>query len=180
MSSPAFAYGVVIVPPPDITRQLMELRQRHPLLRSLAPPHITAKSPFLLRHSAARVRESLEAICEGFAPFELALGSVGQFGTSVLYLDVLDSGALRALNQRLVEGLDGLVETLNGRWDGPGFSPHLTLAERLCADDLPPLKRTLSGLRLRRRFLVERLHLLRGQGKWDLTRGFDLLGEPAD
>lgn len=180
MTSPAFAYGVVIVPPPDLTGQLLALRQRHPLLRSSAPPHVTVKSPFLLRHSGARVAERLESVCEGLAPFEVCLGSIGQFGHSVLYLDVLDPAPLRELNARLVEQLDGYVETLNPRWDGPGFHPHLTLAERLCPDDLPALRRALAGLRLRRRFLARRLYLLRGQGKWELARGFELLGEPAD
>ncbi len=180
MSAPAFAYGVVILPPPDIQRQLLEARRRHPLLRSARPPHITVKSPFVMRHTAARVFDQVEAICEGLAPFEVTLGRIGQFGTSVLYLSTLEEAPLRALNALLVEGLTGYVETLNDRWDGAGYNPHLTLAERLEPDDLPPLRRTLAGLRLRRRFLVERLYLLGGKERGDIARGFELLGQPAD
>lgn len=174
------AYGVVILPPPDIMRQLGEVRQRHLLLRGRRPPHITVKSPFIMRNTPARVVEQMEAICEGFPPFEVALGRLSQFGSSVLYLSIVDEAPLRTLNALLVEGLSGYVETLNERWDGPGYNPHLTLAEGLEPDDLPPLRRAMAGLRLRRRFLVDRLYLLGGKERSPLFRQFELLGEPAD
>jgi len=180
VSAPAFAYGIVVLPPPDVQRQLLEARKRHLLLQGVRPPHITVKSPFVMRHTAARVIDQLEAICEGFAPFEVTLGRIGQFGSSILYLSVLEEGPLRTLNAQLVEGLSGFVETLNQRWDGVGYNPHLTLAERLEPEDLSPLRRTLTGLKLRRRFLVERLYLFGGKERADMTRSFELLGEPAD
>lgn len=78
MTRPTYAFGVVILPPPDLYRELLAIRQKHPLLRSFVPPHITVKSPFLFRQSAATVIEKVEAICEQWDPFELHLGGAGR------------------------------------------------------------------------------------------------------
>lgn len=174
MPGPVYAYGVVILPPPDLYRELLALRQRHPLLRSIVPPHITIKSPFLFRQSGAAVMERLEATCERWEPFEVQLGGLGVFRHSILYVRVGESADLTNLHLDLVEALDGYVETLSDRYDGPQFTPHLTLAERLEPEDLAEARRVLAGVRLNRRFPVDRIHLLRGRGRWDITRSFDL------
>lgn len=177
MSGPVSAYNIVILPPPDLQRKLMALRQRHPLLRSLAPPHITVKSPFLMRSTVARVVDQLETICEKVPPFPVQLGGLGQFGRSVIYVDVQPSDPLQWLHVDLVEGLLDFVETLNERWDGEGFNPHLTLAESLDPQDFPEVRKALQGMRLRRRFMVSQLHLLRGHGHWAVMRSFPLSGD---
>ncbi|MDF2626231.1 MAG: hypothetical protein K0R39_62 [Symbiobacteriaceae bacterium] len=174
MTRPTYAYGVIILPPPDLYRELLAIRERHPLLRSPVPPHITVKSPFLYRHSGAVVIEQLEAICERWEPFEIGLNGLGVFRNSILYVKVNESPDLEDLHHDLVEGLDGFVETLNDRYDGDAYTPHLTLAESMAPEDLPEAKRALADVRFRRRFVVDRIHLLRGRGKWDVTRSFPL------
>ncbi|HYF93685.1 MAG TPA: 2'-5' RNA ligase family protein [Symbiobacteriaceae bacterium] len=174
MTRPTYAYGVIILPPPDLYRELLGIRERHPLLRSPVPPHITVKSPFIYRHTGAAVVEQLEAICEHWAPFEVQLSGLGVFRSSILYVKVEESKELDGLHHDLVEGLDGFVETLNDRYDGDAYTPHLTLAESMAPEDLPEAKRALADIRFRRRFVVDRVHLLRGRGKWDITRSFPL------
>lgn len=176
MTTPTYAYGVVILPPPGFYRELMAVRERTPLLRTPAPPHITMKSPFLFRQTGAHIVERLEAICESWEPFDVQLCGLGVFRNSILYARVRTCDRLHALHQELVQGLDGFVETLtDGRYDGSGFTPHLTLADRLAPEELPAAKRALIDFPLHRRFQVDRLHLLRGRGRWDVTRSF-LLG----
>jgi 2'-5' RNA ligase len=173
MTAPA--YGVIILPPPDLHRELMAIRERHPLLRSVVPPHITVKSPFLFRQSGATVVEQLEAICGRWEPFEVRLSGLGVFRNSILYVRVAENPDLTDLHLDLVEGLDGFVETLQDRYDGGAYTPHLTLAERLNPDDIAEARGILATCRFNRRFVVEKIHLLRGRGRWDVTRSF-LLG----
>lgn len=174
MTAPTYAYGVVILPPPDLYRELMAIRQKHPLLRTPSPPHITVKSPFLFRQSGAMVVEEIEAICEQWEPFEIRLSGLGVFRNSILYVRVEETGELSDLHWDLVDGLNGFVETLHDRYDGDSYTPHLTLADRLEPQDLADARRVLSGVRFQRRFLVDRIHLLRGRGRWDITRTFRL------
>lgn len=174
MTKPTYAYGVVILPPPDLYRALLELRERHPLLRTHAPPHITVKSPFLFRQTMALAVDRLEDLCCQWEPFEIRLGGLGVFRNSILYVRVGESTELTALHQDLMENLDGYVETLNDRYDGHAYHPHLTLADRLAPDDLLEARRLLVAHRLHRRFVVDRIHLLRGKGSWDIARTFAL------
>jgi 2'-5' RNA ligase len=174
MTRPTYAYGVVIMPPPDLIREIKQVREQHAILRTPVPPHITVKSPFLYRQTGALVVERLEAICEEWEPFELRLTGLGVFRNSILYARVGESELLECLHQRIVDGLDGFVETLQERYDGTAYTPHLTLADSLAPEDLVLAKKALNDLMFRRRFLVERIHLLRGRGRWDLVRSFPL------
>jgi 2'-5' RNA ligase len=170
----ASAYGLVVLPPPAFKRELLELRKRHPLLRSVAPPHITIKSPFIYRATGAIIVEKLEAVCQKFAPFPLQVGGIGSFGTSVLYLKVAETPELMDLHHRLVEELEGFVETFRPEHDGAGFHPHLTISEKLIAEDFQMLRQALGDYRPRAEFWVDQIHLLRGYGSWQITRSIPL------
>jgi 2'-5' RNA ligase len=174
MTRPTYAYGVVILPPKDLYRELLAIRERHPLLRSPAPPHITVKSPFLFRQTGATVIDQMEEVCSQWEPFEIQLGGLGVFRNSVLYVKVDESPDLADLHNDLLESLDGYVETLQGKYDGSAYTPHLTLAESMAPEDLPEARRALADCRFRRRFTVSEIHLLRGKGRWDIFRTFPL------
>ena len=172
--TPTYAYGVVILPPPDLYRKVLSLRKQHPLLDSMTPPHITVKSPFYFRYTGAAVVEKLEEICEQFVPFEIEIRGIDTFRQRVVYARVEDTPELYDLHHALVDGLTGYVETLTDRWDGDGFRPHLTLADKLAPQDIGPVKRLLSDFRPFSRFVVDKVHLLRGRGRWDIFRTFSL------
>lgn len=172
--TPTYAYGVVILPPPDLYQKVLSIRKRHPLLQSTAPPHITVKSPFYFRYTGATVVEQLEDICARFVPFEIEINGTGTFRQRVIYARVEGDPELYDLHHALVEGLTGYVEPLTERWDGEGFRPHLTLADKLDPEDVEPARKLLSDFRPFRRFVVDKIHLLRGKGKWDIVRSFAL------
>lgn len=174
MTRPTYAYGVVILPPPDLYRELLAIREKHPLLQYQPPPHITVKSPFLYRMSGATVVEQLEEICRQWDPFEIRLGGLGVFRSSILYVKVHEDGDLSDLHWDLVDGLDGFVETLQEKYEGNEYTPHLTLADKLGPDDVAEARKILADLSFRRRFVVDRIHLLRGKGRWDIARSFPL------
>ncbi len=174
MSAPVSAYGIVILPPPALRRELTDLRRRCPLLQAQVPPHITVKSPFLFRGTGAWVVDILERVCEQHEPFTLELRGLGAFGSEVLYVKVQENPALRALHQELVQELTGYAETLNERYEGDGYTPHLTIADGLHEEDFGTARQALNGWFPRSRWQVDQVHLLRGKGRWDITRSFPL------
>ncbi|MFO7171475.1 MAG: 2'-5' RNA ligase family protein [Bacillota bacterium] len=177
MSRPVYAYGIVVLPPPDLRRQVMALRRQHPVLHASGPPHITVKSPFLFRGTGAWVAEILEEVCARHQPFELELAGLASFGTSVIYIPVVPCQPLLDLHHDLVESLAGYVETLNEKYEGAGYTPHLTVADHLTPEDYQLARQLLQGWYPRGRVWVDRIHLLRGRGRWDITRSFPL-GDP--
>lgn len=179
MAQPVFAYGIVILPPPALRREIGELRRRHPLLQASVPPHITVKSPFLYRGTGAWIAEILERVCARHQPFPVALRGVGAFGTEVLYVKVEENPALRALHQDLLDELTGYAETLNERYEGAHYVPHLTVADRLQPDDFAAARQVLNGWFPRSRWQADAIHLLRGKGRWDITRSFPLGEDPG-
>lgn len=174
MGQPVFAYGIVILPPPALRRELNDLRRRHPLLHASVPPHITVKSPFLYRGTGAWVVDILERVCARHEPFEMEMRGIGSFGTEVLYVKVEENPALRALHADLLEELTGYAETLNERYEGASYVPHLTIADQLHPADFAEAKKVLNGWFPRTRWEADSFHLLRGKGRWDITRSFPL------
>jgi 2'-5' RNA ligase len=174
MGNPTYAYGLIILPPLDLYRELLRIRDRHPLLRTKTPPHITVKSPFLFRHSGAYVVDQLREILARWVPFRIRVGGLGVFKGSILYARVAESPDLQELHTDLVNGLEGFVETLTTQYDGHGYTPHLTLADRLTPDDLSEARRILQEYRIGRSFWVEEVHLLKGRGNWEIARSFAL------
>lgn len=169
------SYAVVILPPPQLHRELIALRKRHPLLRSVSPPHITVKAPVIFRTTGAQVVDRLTEICAAIDPFEITLQGLSHFDNSVIFLRVVRSPELVCLHEAILAGLEDLTENLNDRYEGAAFTPHLTLAENLLPDDCRVVRDALAGYRpVRRSFTVERVHLLRGRGRWDITRSIPL------
>lgn len=158
-------------------RQLKKLATLHPLFRHQVPAHITVKSPFYLRSTGAIVGDHLEEVCEQVEPFELQIHGLASFETSVIYARVDDSPALRQLHLRLLDALEGYVETITDRYEGTGYTPHLTIASRLRRDEFTEAWRSLAGYGLHGTILVDRVHMLRGHHAWQVTRSFRLGGQ---
>jgi 2'-5' RNA ligase len=96
--------------------------------------------------SPARLAELAEAarpVIEATPSFELRLGLPGAFA-EVVIMEVLDGGAIRSLNMRLLEAAPGL---LRNPFDGAIFLPHVSIARFRSQEGLGELKETLSRLR---------------------------------
>jgi 2'-5' RNA ligase len=91
----------------------------------------------------AELAELARPVIESTPPFELRLGRPGAFA-EVVIMEVLDGGAIRSLNMRLLEAVPGL---LRGPFDGAIFLPHVSIARFSSQEGLGELKETLSRLR---------------------------------
>jgi 2'-5' RNA ligase len=91
----------------------------------------------------AAILEEARPLIETMPSFELRLGLPSAFA-EVVIMEVLDGGAIRSLNMRLLEALPGL---LRGPFDGAMFLPHVSIARFRSQEGLGQLKETLSRLR---------------------------------
>jgi len=91
---------------------------------------------------AAMVNEARPLI-EATPSFELRLGLPSAFA-EVVIMEVLDVGAIRSLNIRLLEALPGVQRN---PFDGAMFLPHVSIARFRSQEGLGELKETLSRLR---------------------------------
>jgi 2'-5' RNA ligase len=91
---------------------------------------------------AAMVEEARPLI-EATPSFEFGLGLPSAFA-EVVIMEVLDAGAIRSLNIRLLETLPGVQRN---PFDGAMFLPHVSIARFRSQEGLGELKETLSRLR---------------------------------
>lgn len=90
-----------------------------------------------------RMAEDARKLIERQAPFRVRIGRVNAFA-EVVYMEVLDGGVIRRLNQRLLEGIAGIQRQ---PVDGEGYLPHISIARFSSDEGLAELKETLSRLR---------------------------------
>jgi 2'-5' RNA ligase len=91
----------------------------------------------------ATMLEEARPQIEATPSFELRLGLPSAFA-EVVIMEVLDGGAIRSLNMRLLEALPGLQRN---PFDGAMFLPHVSIARFRSQEGLGELKETLSRLR---------------------------------
>lgn len=166
---------VAVLLPEEVVHQVRALQQeiadRFGPRRALRlPPHITVEAPFRLGDSEGeRLVAALAAFLAGKPCFEVALKNFGYFRDDVIFVEVVAPLELLELHNQLQSFLRqeaGFIQTAPLH---PGYTPHLTLANR----DVTPQQhaaiwRELSRRRFFARFLVSDLALMRHNGaSWD-------------
>ncbi len=91
----------------------------------------------------AAMLEEARPLIEATPSFELRLGLPSAFA-EVVIMEVLDGGAIRSLNLRLLEALPGVQRN---PFDGAIFLPHVSIAQFRSQEGLSELKETLGRLR---------------------------------
>ena len=114
----------------------------------------------VLREDVPKLAGRAKAIFDSTTAFDVQLGPANAF-PEVVILEVHDGDAVRALNTRLLEGIDGI-----GRYpfDGARFLPHVSIARFTSGDGLSALKERLAELRrdgAGPRFQVRRIELVK-------------------
>ena len=113
---------LALLPPPELSGRLRKFRDRHGVRDAAAVPHITVKARSGLDGSAGAVAQ---AVAARQAPVRVEVGGPRLFpNASALYLAVRSPEAVR-LHLAL---LDALKPARRFGYEGPGMTPHLTLA----------------------------------------------------
>jgi 2'-5' RNA ligase len=141
-----------------------------------SPPHVTLIPPFFLSFGQLdKLCLSLEQFSASQSRFELTLHNFDWFEPRVVFVDVLESDSLHALQAVLLALLEGHPGFESRNADR--FHPHMTIAFK----DLKPAafyqaRQHFSGLEYHRTFCVDRLSLLEHRlQRWEVLAEFPLL-----
>lgn len=180
-SSSATRFFIALLPPAaiqDYAHQVIrELNDRYRTNTAKAPPHVTLQPPFLWQ---IRSLSQLEACLQGFATAQptipVSLSGFGAFSPRVLYINVLKTPQLLALQSALMAELEaqlGIVDPVSNRRP---FSPHLTVASRnVTRQTFKQAWAELQSRSVEFEFVGDRLTLLIHDGRqWQIQREFSL------
>jgi 2'-5' RNA ligase len=175
-------YMWAVAPPPDIAWEIDAIRKEFSVTfqcyKALRPPvHLTLYQPF--RAPDAMVGRHISALGAwiGAQPaFALVLRDFGFFErlrSPVVFIDVLPSGALQALNSGLSRRTASTFGLEPGR---SAFHPHFTIGYRdISPLVFPEVKKAYSKRPFSAAFDVSYICLFRHSGlKWELLHFFDL------
>jgi 2'-5' RNA ligase len=176
---------VAVLLPDDVVTQVRALQQEiadhfGPSRALRLPPHITVEAPFRLNDcEGERLVGDLAQFLSGRSAFDLTLKNFGYFRDDVVFIEVAANLSLLELHNDLRDFLRGEAGFIKVPPLHPGYTPHLTLANR----DVSPQQhaaiwRNLAGRKFHARFQVHEMCLLRHNGaSWDTFERFPLRQE---
>lgn len=159
-------FFVALLPPAEIQAYaaniIQELSQRYHTHTSKSPPHITLQPPFLLRQERlAELTACLENFANEQSALSVLLSNFGAFAPRVLYLNVVKTPELLALQSTLSNRLvtDGILDPADQ--ERRPYVPHLTVASRkLTRQTFQQAWSELQTQTVQFQFMAERLTLL--------------------
>lgn len=176
-------YFVAIIPPSPLREEIQELKKyvsskynSHHSLK--APPHITLLAPFNFTGKQKQLSAKLESYCSIFSPVEISLKNYSNFGSRVLFIDVIENQELNSLQKELETKARADQETFNYNYDVRDFNPHITMAFRdLSKSDFNRAWKEFKNKEFEAEFVAEQISLLMHDGeKWEVTGEFKLQG----
>ena len=169
-------YFVAIVPGKPVYEEVLafkeEFKERFNSKAALrSPPHITLHMPFQWKEEKEQLLvSSLEDLTNGQTPFDIKVEGFGAFPPRVIYVNVIESNALKAIFQAVQKNarIDWHIypKSTNSR----PFKPHMTIAFR----DLKKLEffkawEEFENRKYIAQFLAEDICLLKHNGNsWDI------------
>ncbi len=96
-----------------------------------SPPHITLQAPFTwLPENMATLQHHLEAFAHNHTAIGIVLNGFAAFAPRVIYVDVVKSPALIAMQADLAEHMETIVGISDPKAKARPFIPHMTVAFR--------------------------------------------------
>jgi 2'-5' RNA ligase len=167
-------YGIAIFPNREVQRFANSYRKRYDPHYKLIPPHITLKEAFNIEdeNKLQQVVAKIEEAAASISPFTLTFSKFSSFypSNNTIYIAVDDNDDIHLLFKKLHEDI---LKT-----ERPyGFVPHLTIAQKLSADELHDIYSVLKMTPVNLQTKVDRIHLLYqlDDGIWTVYQTF-LLG----
>lgn len=185
-------FFIALVPPQDIQDYARKIQQSfvetyHSRKALNSPPHITLQAPFEWQlDNVAVLEQSLKTFASTKTPVPVTLKGFGAFAPRVIYINVLRTPELLALQSDLIRHMEASCGIVDPVSKTRPFSPHITVAYR----DLTkpnfraawpefqnrPLEFEFTGLKFE--FTVSQLTLLIHDGKrWNIHSEFPTLAE---
>jgi 2'-5' RNA ligase len=174
-------FFIALVPPEPIQAYARTVQQdfweRYRSRKALnSPPHITLQPPFNWPETNIEpLLTSLKEFSQAWAEVAISLNGFAAFPPRVIYLDVVKSPELMALQTALMTFLETHLKIVDPHSRHRPFKPHLTVAFR----DLKPAAfrkawPEFQDQSVELAFIAQALTLLRHNGqRWEIYRQFD-------
>lgn len=167
-------YGIAVFPPTEIGEFADLYRRRYDPHFPLIKPHLTLREKEAWDNEQLRgAITQMELAAAEANPFELNLN---RFSTlypvnHVIYMALADPGPMVELKNRICKGI------LSEGEKPYSYTPHLTVAQQLGADEMHDVLSSLRNIRLDLGFTIDRFSLLQQEqdGSWVPIREFSLL-----
>jgi 2'-5' RNA ligase len=176
---------LALLPPPSIQAAIADLQQycsdrynSRAALRS--PPHITLQAPFTwLPENMATLQQHLEAFAHNHTVVEIALNGFAAFVPRVIYVDVVKSPELIAMQADLAQYMETTVGISDPKAKARPFTPHMTVAFRdLTRQNFKAAWAEFAERSLMLEFAATHLTLLSHDGRrWQMYADFPLDAE---
>ena len=129
-------YFIALIPPEPLFTQIHQLKiycseafGSKAALRS--PPHLTLHMPFeWTSKKTEQLTKSVELLGTQLSPVHAAMKNFGSFPPRVIYVNVIESVDLRALQHRVAQFCKRELNLFNGNYQDQPFHPHFTIAFR--------------------------------------------------
>jgi len=174
-------YFIAIIPPSPIREEIQGIkeyvRDRYKSKAALkSPPHITLHMPFQWKEvKEERLISTLGDFVTSKVSFRLSLENFSCFAPKVIYIDVLNSESLSALQRDLQKYCKTNLNLFNAQYRDLPFHPHLTIAFRdLKKDEFVTAWEEFEERKYSASFTVDKITLLKQiQNKWEIYRDFE-------
>jgi 2'-5' RNA ligase len=173
-------YFVALLPPVDVAEYaiatIQSLCDRYRMGTAKAPPHITVQPPFLWEAGAiAQVEDCLYAFVAEQPSVSIQISGFGCFPPRVLYLNVLETTDLMALQNGLRLRFERQLGIVNRQEQQRGFHPHMTVASRRVKPIFRPAWAQLQAQTIEFEWVGDRLTLFAHDGEqWQVRSAFHL------
>ncbi len=127
-------FFIALLPPQEIQDYANEIKEyfaqnynsRH---AQKSPPHITLQPPFEWHlDNVAVVEQCLKTFAEAQKPVPITLKGFGAFAPRVIYINVLKTPELLALQKELMACLEASLGIVDSVSKSRPFAPHMTVA----------------------------------------------------
>lgn len=146
-----------------------------------SPPHITLQPPFEWpTEDLSRLEQHLSTFALTQSPFPVALQGFAAFPPRVIYINVLKTAELLALQQTLMNYVETNLEIVDPKAKTRPFAPHMTVAFRdLTRQNFKAAWPEFQSRSLYFEWMVSSLTLLIHNGqRWTICREFPFAPTP--
>lgn len=171
-------YFIAIIPPHPVYDDAMALKNyfkaQYESKASLnSPPHITLHMPFQWKEEKENlIADTIQQVAAMHAPFKICIDNFSSFEPRVIFMNVVKSETLAALQRNLERHIRKNLHLLNANYREDAFHPHMTLAFR---DLKKAMYKTaweeFKSKEYKAEFMADKIALLKHNGAtWEIFR----------
>jgi 2'-5' RNA ligase len=173
-------FFIALLPPQEVREFADRIKQRfaevyNSRAAQKSPPHITLQPPFRWQLEQLPILEQkLNEFARDRNPVPMILDGFSAFKPRVIYINVIRTPELLAIQQNLLDYLESSFKIVDRASKTRPFAPHLTVAYRdLTKDNFRKAWPEFEQQQLHFEFVVDRLTLLIHNGRgWQIGKEF--------